>query len=87
MDRDKQIAKRDALRRSIVACVMSGDNPFSALRDRFDQRDIHAEHMYLTYHGYVTTYLEHPSGLPRQLGPAQGRLFCSWIHSPTYVSL
>lgn len=75
-------ANRNTLRNSIIESVRRNENPFSLPVGR---RLVGDELLYLTYHGFV---VEHPEGeRTRELGPAQGRLFCSWSHSPSYVSL
>lgn len=68
------IKKRDLARRHVFEVVATGGNPFvGAWRDEASDAL-----MFLTWHGYVTEYTDHPSGRSRQLGPAQGSLFCSW---------
>lgn len=72
------IEKRDALRHAVLHAVSSRKNPFTLVSLNVSFREIGDALHHLTWHGYVTEYLEHPDGSDRQLGPAQGTLFCSW---------
>lgn len=76
------LANKDAVRNAIIDAVRKDENPFLLPMSR---RQVSDELTYLTYHGFVREY---PEGeRTRELGPAQGRLFCSWPHSSSHVSL
>ncbi len=68
------IKKRDRARRRVLEAVAAGSNPFVGA----DRVETSEALMHLTWHGYVIEHTDHPSGRSRQLGPAQGSLFCSW---------